>query len=270
MRLMTQTCCGVRLATALARSCQHIPIMTPDEISHLRLKQQTQNLLSTPVSLQNLSCLRNAHIYLRGYSELRQMANWLHQALRCTGPGLSAMDECQWAQTPPGEAWPAARDYRNLSSCREQFYSRSPHRTSCALNVTMHYEWKSMMWSVHDETFRQRVEAAALAAAPGRWVLAVLNGGPHHFSKFADHSHKLHFSIRDSFLYPQHWLDDYYAASLKLFAAFSPRAMPPRTCVVWRTANIGPRAGDAAGQKPRKYAWLACQCVRTRWWPPHL
>ena len=182
---------------------------SPQEISALQAVQRDQQRLASPVDLRALQCLRNARLYLRGYSELRQLASWLHEALRCRGDGLTKMDACQQGLTPSGEAWPRAKDYRNLSACREELYSRSPYRTACPLhNVTIHYEWKSVLWhGEHDGRFRQRVARAAREGVSegGRKqrVVAILSAGPHHFSQFLDHSHEMHFGIHDSFGYPQ-------------------------------------------------------------------
>ena len=119
------------------------PALSMDEIKQRQHIQQQQQRLERPIDAQAFSCLRDARLYLRGYSELRQVASWLHEALRCKGAGLTAMDECQRAQTPSGSAFPPADSYRNLSTCREQLYSRQPYRSACSThNVSMHFEWK--------------------------------------------------------------------------------------------------------------------------------
>ena len=225
---------------------------SPQEISALQAVQRDQQRLSEPVDPRKLACLRNARLFLRGYSELRQLASWLHEALHCRGEGLTSMDACQRGLTPSGEAWPRGQDYRNLSACREALYSRSPYRTTCPVhNVTIHYEWKSVMWhEEYDTRFRQRVARAAREGSHPR-VFAILSAGVHHFSQFADHNHAMHFGIHDSFAYPQPWLDSYYDGAVRLFDAFAPAAgrMPSNVCVLWRNANVGPRLGDAPGQK---------------------
>ena len=225
---------------------------SPQEISALQAVQRDQQRLSEPVDARSLACLRNARLFLRGYSELRQLASWLHEALHCRGEGLTSMDACQRGLTPSGEAWPRGQDYRNLSACREALYSRSPYRTTCPVhNVTIHYEWKSVMWhEEYDTRFRQRVARAAREGSHPR-VFAILSAGVHHFSQFADHNHAMHFGIHDSFAYPQPWLDSYYDGVVRLFDAFAPATgrMPSNVCVLWRNANVGPRLGDAPGQK---------------------
>jgi hypothetical protein len=208
--------------------------------------QEAENHLSAPVNLQSLECLRDAHVMLRGYSEMRQVGAWLHQALGCRGTGLTKMDECQRGLTPPGEPFPPASAWRNLSACREETYARHPFKTWCpALNVTLHYEWKSRMWSEHDASFRRRATRAARAAPK---TLVVLNGGPHHFAQFADHSHSYYWALPDSFDVPQHWVDDYLTNARTLFRSFAPPSLPPNVCALWRTSNIGPRLGESGGQ----------------------
>ena len=68
-------------------------VLTRESVSNIKAAhehQTSQNLLSEPVdALLSLGCLANTSIFLRGYSELRQMASWLHEALQCQGPGLS-------------------------------------------------------------------------------------------------------------------------------------------------------------------------------------
>lgn len=214
----------------------------------------SQYRLDSPVRLDELICLRDSAIFLRGYSELRQLTAWLHEALRCDGDVIDVPDECQRAQLGRWVSgrWVSGRtlaNYRNLSICREQQYSRAPYRARCELNISLHYEWKSLMWSPFDEIFRQRVVEAA---ASTRRVIVILNGGPHHVSQFRDHTHALHFSVADSFAFPQHWFDSYYAATLRLFESFAALPSSNNTCVLWRTSNVGPRLGDAPGERPRK------------------
>lgn len=216
---------------------------TKGQIKHLLAKTQRQQRLSQPIDVgsSSLQCLpQSVRLYFRGYSELRQVGSWLSEALACEGEALSATEACHVKLTPPGEAWPSPSQYRDLSACREELYSRHPYRTRCgARNATLHYEWKSRMWSEYDALFHQRlVEAAAAGSEP---VLAILNGGPHHFNHLAGHSHALHHSIPDAYAFPQQWLDDYLASAKELFAAFAPRTLPAHVCVLWRTSNIGPR-----------------------------
>ena len=49
-----------------------------ERIQNLQGRQERQQQLDAPVQLRELSCLRNARIFLRGYSELRQYGSWLH------------------------------------------------------------------------------------------------------------------------------------------------------------------------------------------------
>ena len=150
-----------------------------ERIQNLQGRQERQQQLDAPVQLRELSCLRNARIFLRGYSELRQYGSWLHQALRCNAPALVKMDECQRELTPAGEAWPPASLYRNLSSCREKLYSRRPYETRCpSLNVTIHFEWKARMWCDYDARFLQRVARAADASDGSAPLIVVISGGP--------------------------------------------------------------------------------------------
>ena len=238
-----------RLHTSNMTSANSSSASAEDHAQLARFEQMQH--LSSPVSLSSLACLRNARLFLRGYSEMRQVGSWLHEALQCGGPGLTKMDPCQRALTPPGDAFPPASSYRNLSSCREQLYSRDPFHASCpALNVTLHYEWKSRMWAGSDQTFHRRVIKAA-KQSPNAPVIVIINGGPHHFANFDDHSHTYYWSMSDSFAYPQRWFDSYFEDTRALFHAFAPRTLPPNTCSLWRTSNIGPRVGDAPGQRPR-------------------
>ena len=142
---------GMCVPLRLLASTVHMVVVDPlstDEIKQRQSVQQQQQRLAQPIDARAFSCLRDARLYLRGYSELRQVASWLHEALRCRGAGLTAMDECQRAQTPSGSAWPPADSYRNLSACREQLYSRQPYRSSCSVNnVSMHFEWKCVRGS---------------------------------------------------------------------------------------------------------------------------
>ena len=224
--------------------------MTKGQIKHILAKTERQQRLSQPIDLasSSLACLPcNVRLYFRGYSELRQVASWLTEALECDGTALSATEACHVKLTPPGEAWPSQDQYRELSACREELYSRQPHVAHCrARNATLHYEWKSRMWSEYDATFHRRVlEAATTSGEP---ILAVLNGGPHHFNHLPDHTHALHHMVSDSFAFPQHWFDDYVDGLSRLFAAFSPQKLPANVCVLWRTSNVGPRL-DGAGPK---------------------
>ena len=226
--------------------------MGKGQIKHLLSKTQRQQRLSQPVDISSstLSCLpQNTQLYFRGFSELRQVASWMSEALECAGERLSATEECHVKLTPPGEAWPPASQYRDLSACREELFARRPHHTTCrGINATLHYEWKSRMWSEYDATFHRRlVEAASSSSAP---VLAILNGGPHHFNHLQGHDHGLHHSVPDSFAFPQQWFDDYLEGANALFAAFSPRTLPANVCVLWRTSNVGPRLGVQARQTP--------------------
>ena len=105
------------------------------------------------------------------------------------------------------------------------------------------------MWNEElDPKFHHRVAKAA-RASPSSRVLVILNGGPHHFSQFLDHSHAMHFRLHDSFRYPQEWIDSYHDGASRLLDAFSPRTLPPNACVLWRTSNVGPRIGDVPGQR---------------------
>ena len=217
--------------------------MTKGQIKHLLRKTTTQQRLSQPIDLASsaLSCLPNdVRLYFRGYSELRQVASWLSEALECDGDALSATEACHTSLTPPGEAWPAPSQYRDLSSCREELYSRQPHIARCrGRNATLHYEWKSRMWSEYDATFHWRlVEAASASRRP---MLVVLNGGPHHFNQFLDHNHELHHKVPDDFDFPQRWFVSYEKGMDALFAAFAPQTLPTNVCVLWRTSNVGPR-----------------------------
>ena len=220
-------------------------IATQSQVAAVLSKAERQQRLSSPIDVasSSLSCLpRNTQLYFRGFSELRQVASWLSEALSCeNGSGLSATEECHKKLTPPGSPWPSPSQYRDLSSCREDLYSRQPHHASCrARSATLHYEWKSRMWSEHDATFHQRLKEAATSSR-GAPVLAVLSGGPHHFNHLLDHNHSLHHSVADAFAYPQPWLDDYYAGASALFDAFAPSTLPSNVCVLWRTSNVGPR-----------------------------
>ena len=212
--------------------------------------QQAQHQLSAPVDAPSeLGCMRDATIFLRGYSELRQMSSWLHLALGCAGATLTAQDPCMTDMIPPNEAYVPFALYRNLSACRERWYHAHPHRTACNLNVKLHFEWKSLMWSDYDAAFRERVVEAARASASSR-IVVVLNGGPHHFTKFHDHDHWMYHGMPVAFDYPQHWFDDYLASAQKLFEAFAPRSLPSNVCVLWRTSNVGARF-PGAKCKPR-------------------
>ena len=230
-------------------------MLSTQEIELLRSVQREQQRLTEPVHEGRLACLCGTRIYMRGFSELRQVASWLLEALHCSGVGLTNVDACQRGQTPLGDAWPRAQDYRNLSACRERLYSRKPYVASCTrFNASIHYEWKSLLFhEQYDSTFRHRVAAAA-KANPSQPVLAILNAGPHHFSQFDDHTHSLHWSIDDAYAFPQKWFDSYYDGAARLFDAFAPRSLPDNVCVLWRTSNIGPRLVDAShhgSSKPR-------------------
>ena len=140
----------------------------------------------------------------------------------------------------------------NLSSCREQHYSHHPYQAYCPLlNVTLHYEWKSRMWSAFDHKFLQR---ATKAAHQHSNVIVILNGGPHHFAQFLDHSHTYYFAMHDSFDYPQRWFDSYLQGATSLFEHSSKLLKEQNNknmCVLWRTGNIGPRLGDEPGKRPK-------------------
>ena len=221
------------------------------QIKHLLSKTQRQQRLSEPLDVATaLSCLpRDVRLYFRGYSELRQVASWLSEALECTGDALSATEACHTKLTPAGEPWPAPSQYRDLSACREELYARRPHRTSCrGLNASLHYEWKSRMWSEYDAAFHRRlVNEASASAEP---MLILLNGGPHHFNHLPEHSHLLHHAVPDSFAFPQSWFDDYLEGTRALFAAFAPRTLPAHACVLWRTSNVGPRIEGRTAHHP--------------------
>ena len=66
------------------------------QIKHVLAKTQRQQRLSQPVDISStLSCLpQNVQLYFRGFSELRQVASWMSEALECAGEGLSATEEC--------------------------------------------------------------------------------------------------------------------------------------------------------------------------------
>ena len=213
--------------------------------------------LDGPVSHQlrrSLACLAHTDVFVRGFSEARQLVGWLHAAFGphgCTGGSPDVVDTCTRRLTPPGQAFPPSHLHRNLSRCREDHYAATPYTSYCSEHdVTLSFEWKSFQFTPHDESFHARVRAAA-AASPGRRVIAILSGGPHHFSKFKDHKHAMYFSLPDSFAIPQHWLQDFAASTDQLFRTFGTQTLPSNACVLWKTSNVGPRLGDGKGERPR-------------------
>ena len=161
--------------------------------------------LDGPVSHQlrrSLACLAHTDVFVRGFSEARQLVGWLHAAFGphgCTGGSPDVVDTCTRRLTPPGQAFPPSHLHRNLSRCRDRARARRrrPYTSYCSEHdVTLSFEWKSFQFTPHDESFHTRVRAAA-AASPGRRVIAILSGGPHHFSKFKDHKHAMYFSLPD-------------------------------------------------------------------------
>ena len=73
-------------------------IATQSQVAAVLSKAERQQRLSSPIDVasSSLSCLpRNTQLYFRGFSELRQVASWLSEALNCeNGAGLSATEEC--------------------------------------------------------------------------------------------------------------------------------------------------------------------------------
>ena len=202
---------------------------------------------SSALSHHKLSCLAGAAIMVAGFSELRQVVSWLHLALGCPEPGLVKEDACMLARIrdQPNSILP--HDHSNLSRCRELLYSEHPWQSRCRgpglpagqhssellsprPNVTLHFEWKSFMWSDRDHVFKRRV---AMAANEHARVVVVLGGGPHHFSRFEDHVQTLQFQVDDTFAWPQRWIDEYVQSTIRLFNAFGPRTsgLPSNVCV---------------------------------------
>ena len=203
-----------------------------------RVHPQFMALDGSRASLPSLPCLHGATIFVAGFSELRQLTSWLHLALGCPPPSLVKEDACMLARLRERPNSILPHDYRKLASCREELFSRSPWTSQCPNGTSLHFEWKSFMWSERDRLFRERVAAAAVTS---QRVIVILGGGPHHFARFADHEQPLHFTVDDSFAWPQRWLDDYVAGTSQLLDFFSPRGLPPAVCVLWRLSNIGPR-----------------------------
>jgi hypothetical protein len=80
-----------------------------------------------------------------------------------------------------------------------------------------------------------------------------LGGGPHHFSKHADHVQSLQWQVEDSFIWPQEWLSEYVSSTAQLISAIqgsSGLLGHPNVCVLWRTNNVGPRANGAGPHHP--------------------
>ena len=210
---------------------------------------RTFQTLDAPINLADLSCLHGTSIFVAGFSEQRQIVSWLHEALTCKPPGLVKEDECllrEQALAPKGHL---PKNYRRLALCRETLYSHRPYEgRRCALNISLHYEWKSFMWNeARDSTFLARVRNAA--SRNSRPILVLLGGSPaHHFSQHSDHRQELQWAVDDAHDWNQAWIDDYLNATLQLFDAFGPSArLPANVCVLWRTSNIGPRHLPANG-----------------------
>lgn len=178
------------------------------------------------------------------FSEMRQVASWLHEALGCAPPGLRKEDECLEAErrSHPNALFP--RDHHKLARCREELYSRAPYRShGCALDISMHFEWKSFMWNAErDARFLERVRHEAFVR-PSRSIIVLLGGGPHHMAKFEDHRQEWLWAVDDSLDWPQRWIDDYINGTMQLFRTFGrgATALPPRVCTAFRMSNIGPR-----------------------------
>ena len=235
--------------------------MTATAASSFHSALRAWGQLDAPVSAAlatQLNRLKHSHLLVRGFSESRQLVSWLHAALNdCSGAPPPEPDACQLRYTLPGAIVPPPASYRNVSHCREEYYSTHPYSSHCAsLDVMLSFEWKSSQYSMHDAAFHDKVERAVAASAQtGRRVIVLLSGGPHHFSKFADHKHSMHFSLPDSFAIPQRWVTNYYIDTERLLRSFTSGTLPnggARACVLWKTSNVGPRLGDARGQRPRK------------------
>ena len=191
-------------------------------------------------ALPSLRHLDGVSLFVAGFSESRQVLSWLHQALGCPQPGLVKEDACMLASMREDPSSLLPPNYRKLARCREALFSRTPFQSACPRGVNLHFEWKSFQWSAaRDLAFRDRVAAAARS---GQKVVVVLAGGPHHFSRFADHEQQLQFQVADNFPWPQHWIDEYVESTGTLFDAFGARSgLPSNVCVLWRLSNVAPR-----------------------------
>lgn len=134
-------------------------------------------IIDKPIDITNLQCLRGTSIFVGGFSEQRQIVSWLHQVLECAAPGLVKEDECLIREIREDPKRQLPKNYRRLARCRETLYSQQPWvGRSCSLNVSLHFEWKSFMWSGRDLTFHERIIASA-RATPSRPVVVLLGGG---------------------------------------------------------------------------------------------
>lgn len=174
-----------------------------------------------------MECVQHRRIYFRGFSELRQIVEWLHTDLRCVGP-------------PPPKDVCTASSHAALARCRETQYSLRPYVTHCPQhNTTMHFEWKSFMWTRADEVFLRRASAADVI---------VLNGGPHHLAGFPEHRWQLYWNVPRRFRPPPYWMRAFSHKTNRLFEHLAP--LRRRSCVVWKTTNVGKRLSQGPTHHP--------------------
>lgn len=183
-------------------------------------------------------------IIVAGFSESRYLVDALSALLHCTR--MVGFKDQRCTRAPE---WRLQKNTTFLSTCRNADPIARSGR--CADGDTLAWAWESFA------TVDPRLEAILNETKPtGRRRALVYSVGPHYFSQFEHHNHRSYYV--DASEWPEEWLARYYDDVKGLMRWLHHWSRDARTCVLWKTNNIG--TGEEGSVHPSRrggvHHWL--------------